>query len=414
MSRRLSWRPINFDRWQSLAFCLEQLGAKKSTNLNSAISNMRIAWERLGDDLDHLFIPAGLPGSHAAHHYHEPSDPEIRETALAAVGVDFETALVYLDIALQLSVECLNATGGLSPGNWEDLFRAAENGDPGLPTTARNTILYLQRTPQYVRNYNVVHPKALLPLIRIDNVGNASMVRHAIKASSDRQLKELNQLLHRVRPDIKDDALVGRDIHPHLALNWLGSVSYAVDDWEKLNELREAFGFLLPGAYEIGPFVDDMVEHFISIVPESAESRMVFAAGPTADRMRLVSPEDVAAPTYPSDRDAFVARMGEGEIASNSGNHELAAAIFRECITADPEEGLAYFCLGSELLALDQLDEGLEFIYKAKAIGMDAPEVLHKLILGHFNSGALHFRTREFGRSVPHYRRVHELSPADL
>ena len=412
MTTHLSWRPINFRRWNSLAAVLGDLGGMSTSALSSAILGMKVSWERLAEDLHHLFLPSGPPGTHAAHHFHGPPDPAIREQVLAAAAADYETSLMYLDIALQLTVQHLYAAVALGATDWPRLVRAAEQGVAGLATDAHDTILYLQRTPLYVRNDAIVHPQSLVPLTGFDNVGNLSLLRLSTAEPAEGQLEQLDELVHRVRPDLRPNLVVGQDIPPTMALNWVGTVSYTVDEWRQLNDLRAAFGFLLPGAYEIGPRVDQMVDHVIDTLPDSELKSIVFAAGPTA-RRPVPAVDDVPAARAP-DRERFAALLEEGINAGEAGEAERAAEIFRQCVELDPEEGVAHFCLGQELIALDQLEEGLEYVYRAQAIGWDRGEVRRRLIQGHFNLGARYFGAREFERSLPHYRRVHELDPTDL
>lgn len=413
MPTRLSWKPINFRRWNSLALVLQEIGGESTANLSRAILGMKVSWERLGEDLDRLFLPSGPDGTHAAHHFHPPPDPAVREQVLAEAAADYETALMYLDTALQLSVEYLGTAAGQPYQDWKRLFRAAEAGDPGLATDARDIILYLQRTPLYVRNDAIVHPGTLLPVTTFDNVGNLSFLRLSSATPTAEQVAQLDELLHRSRPEFRDDAKVGAEIDPTMALNWLGMVSHRVDDWRLLNELRETFGFLLPGAQEIGPRVDAMVDHFIAVLPESDLTRIVFAAGPTASRTEPAS-EEVSAPQH-ADKAKVEALVEEGIKAGEAGDHDRAVELFRQCVQLDPEEGYAHFLLGQELISLDLLEEGLEYIYQARALGgADGDAIRRKLIVGHFNLGARYFKEREIPKSIPQYRRVVELDSTDL
>lgn len=413
MPTHLSWKPINFVRWNNLAVVLGEVGNATTASLSNAILGMRVSWERMAEDLNQLFLPSGPPGTHAAHHFHGPPDPAVREEVLAAVVADYESSLMYLDVALQLSVKYLHGAAGQPYQDWKSLFKAAEQGKPGLAADAHDTILYLQRTPLYVRNDAIVHPGAMLPLTGFDSVGNLTLLRLSPATPTEDQLEQLNELLHHVRGDIRHDVRVGQHLTPPMALNWLGTVSYVVDDWKLLNQLREAFGFLLPGAYEIAPRVDAMVEQFIAVLPDSDFIRVTFAAGPTAARPQM-APEEVAAPKE-ADRKYFLALIEEGIAAGEAGEKERALRTFRQCLEVDPESGVACFLVGQELIDLDQLEEGLVYMYKAQAIGgCDPAEVRRKLILGHFNLGARHFTARQFGEAIPHYRRAYELDHTDL
>lgn len=54
----------------------------------------------------------------------------------------------------------------------EDAGRGGRTGDPGLATSARDQILYLQRTVLYARHKGIVHPRGHISLVSFDNVGN--------------------------------------------------------------------------------------------------------------------------------------------------------------------------------------------------------------------------------------------------
>ena len=79
MARHLSWTPINFVRWESLALVSQEIGGETTASLSRAILGMKVSWDRLGEDLDRLFLPSGPAGTHAAYHFHGPPDPAVRE-----------------------------------------------------------------------------------------------------------------------------------------------------------------------------------------------------------------------------------------------------------------------------------------------------------------------------------------------
>lgn len=411
MTTRLSWKPINFERWTSFAFVLGELGGSSTTSLSRAILGMQVSWERMAEDLDQLFVPSGPPGTHAAHHFHSPSDPTIRARVQASVVTDYESALMYMDPALNQSVQRLKTVGDHPYKDWGDLVKAAEKGQHGLATEARDTILYLQRTPLYVRNNAIVHPGDLLPLAGFDNVGNLYLHNVSTVVSSADQIEELNNLVHEFLPWIRADAKVGEMIAPWMALNWLGSVACQVDDWRLLNELRQSFGFLLPGAQEIGPQVDRMVDHFIAALPTTEFVRVAFAVGTTSCREHSVE-EPVAAPRQ-ANRRTFEDLREAGIHASKTGQREKAMTLFRQCVDIDPEDAEARFLLGQELIGACELEEGLRWIYEAQAIGYEMDWIRRELVIGHFNLGVHYFTARDYDQSVPHYRRAYELDPTD-
>ena len=242
----LSWRPVNFDRWLCLAGATSDATPVQASNLVAAIGRMRVSWDRLRDDVGEFFVPSGPPGTHAYHHFHAPADPGIRERVLDACAADYETFLVYLEIALQLSTRCASGPAGLAMQNWKTLAEAAARGDLGLAVRARDEILYLQRTVLYARHKGIVHPRDHISLVSFNNVGNITFWRVAPEPD-DRLLAELNALVHQVRPEIRPDAQVGRDIPVHLALSMVGSVASRVADPERLEALRDGLGYTLPG-----------------------------------------------------------------------------------------------------------------------------------------------------------------------
>lgn len=128
----LSWKPVNFDRWLCLAGATSDAAPVQASDLVAAIERMRVSWDRLRNDVGELFVPSGPPGTHAHHHFHGPADPGVRERVLNACAADYETFLVYLEIALQLSTRCTSGPAGLAMQNWKTLAEAAARGDPGL------------------------------------------------------------------------------------------------------------------------------------------------------------------------------------------------------------------------------------------------------------------------------------------
>jgi Flp pilus assembly protein TadD len=411
--RELSWKPINFHRWIALTYVLSLHDPVSAAKLRSAVLGFKLAWGRQAEDLDRLFVPSGPPGTHAAHHFHLPVDPSDRDEALAAAIVDYESALIYLDIALAETVRTLHSAGVLPDvETWTRLVRAAESSSDGLAGSARDTILYLQRTPLYVRNKALVHPKTLLPVVRTDNVGNLLFYRIAITNQTPEQLEELNDLLHEVRMDIDVNFRVGVEIDAQMALNWIGALSDQVDDWQKLNSLRESFGFLLPGAYEIAPKVDRLIDACIEQVPRSEVSEIALAAGPMDSRgprpSRVVEGANDQVDQKQLD---FLER--EGMRVGNDGDHHGAAKIFAELVRLNPEDGLAHLNLGRALISIDELEAGLRHLYVSRAISATADEVRGLLIKGHFNLGVRHYKAGRFVEAVPHYRRVVELDPHD-
>jgi len=73
-----------------------------------------------------------------------PIDPE-RANILVACVVDYESALLFLDTALDATARGLGASGAVPVRRWTDLVNVAEDGD-SFSTGTNRDILYLQRT----------------------------------------------------------------------------------------------------------------------------------------------------------------------------------------------------------------------------------------------------------------------------
>lgn len=411
MPTRLSWKPINFDRWVSLGVATAGNEIAVADGMISAVNRMRLAWERLASDLDRLFLPSGRVGSHAHHDFHAPADPAERQAVLDACAVDYETALVYLEVALQLTTRLVSAAARWPYQNWKTLEKAAERGDPGIATDARDIILYLARTPLHARHKAVIHLHEHVSVGRFDNVGNLTFSR-LVEKPDRTLLEELDRLMHEVRPEIKDTARVGADIPADIALTLIGAVASKVRDPGRLNYLREHLGYSLPGPCEVAPAVDAMVDAFIAALPGNSFRRMAFAAGPTGARPKP-APEEVAGPTEPHDVAVVETAFQEALDAGTAGDHQRAANEFRRVIELDPENADAHFNLAEALLSLDEPGEAIEHLQAAAAIALPMEQVRRLLMRAHFNHGAAAYTRGDMSIAAANYRRVCELDPAD-
>jgi tetratricopeptide (TPR) repeat protein len=411
LMKRLSWKPINFDRWLCLA-AVAGGSADAADNLVAAIERMRLSWERLRDDLDELFLPSGPPGTHAYHHFHAPSDPSLRERVLNACALDYETFLVYLEIGLQQSTQCVSGPAKLPMQNWKTLAEAAERGDAGLATEARDKILYLQRTVLYARHKGIVHPRAHIQLVSYDNVGNIMFWRLA-PTLDEALVADLNNLLHEVRPDIRPEAKAGTAISVHMALTWVGSVASRVKDGKRFESLRDGLGYTLPGPYEVAPAVDAIVDAFIAALPETDFGKVAFAAGPTNSR-RAPEAEDVAGPMAPEDPALVEHLFEEAASAGNAGRHQDAADGFRRILGLDPENGGAHLNLAKALIQLDDPEAAIEHLQAATAIEVPVADARPVLIQAHFNAAAAAFNRGDSAVAIANYRRVCELALDDV
>jgi len=141
MTKQLSWAPINWDRWDALAWVIDEVDSGAANNLTGTLPKLATSWERLWQDLNDLFM-AGPRGTYAHHHYRSPIDPE-RANILVACVVDYESALLFLDTALDATARGFGASGAVPVRRWKDSVNVAEAGD-SLSTETNRDILYLQ------------------------------------------------------------------------------------------------------------------------------------------------------------------------------------------------------------------------------------------------------------------------------
>lgn len=412
--RLLSWRPINCDRWLALAAATAVADPYGSANLATAVARLRASWERLGSDLLDLFVPSGEPGTHAHHHYHAPIDPEQRERVLSACAADYDAALVFLDVALELSTRCTARAAGSKVDTWKALVKMAENPTGPLAAEVRERILYLQRTVLYARNFAVAHPLDQLGVVRFDNVGNITFCRMVERIDTD-VVPQLDDFLHRLRPDIAEAHGVGQAIEPHLALTWIGSIAGTLNDADRkaFGDLRGALGFWLPGPYEVAPAVNAMVDDFAAMVPADDFSAIALHAHRGHDRE---TPEVLAAvpPTLPPiDRAAVEAAIDRGCQIGDDGDNVEAAACFRQALELDPENGVAHWLLAEALSQVDQFTESLQHFAVAEAVGVGGLPGGRSMQRTLFNAGAAAYRAGRFAEAASYYGLVVERSPVD-
>ena len=408
----LSWRPVNFDRWLCIAGATSGTAGVQASNLVAAIERMRLSWDRLREDLGALFVPSGPPGTHAYHHFHAPADPGARQRALDACAADYETFLVYLEIALQLSTRCISGPAGLTMQNWKTLAEAAARGDPGLAGDARDQIFYLQRTVLHARHKGIVHPRDHISLVSFDNVGNITFWRVAPEPD-DTLLAELNTVLHQVRPDISPDAIAGSDIPVHLALTWVGAAVSRVTDPGRLEALRDGLGYTLPGPNEVAPAVDAMVDAFIAALPQSEFGKVAFAAGPTGERISTGGSAEVSGPVEPGDPGLVEQLLDEAIRAGREGRHQEAADGFERVLRLDPESGSVHLNFGKALIQLGDPEEAIEHLQAAVALEVPLSTARPDLIRAHFNAAVAAFNRGDMLSATANYQRACELDPSD-
>ncbi len=47
MTKQLSWAPINWDRWDALAWVIDEVDSGAANNLTGTLSKLATSWERL-------------------------------------------------------------------------------------------------------------------------------------------------------------------------------------------------------------------------------------------------------------------------------------------------------------------------------------------------------------------------------
>lgn len=413
MSRLMSWRPINCDRWSALAAVTASADQYGADNLIAALARLRVSWERLRNDLEELFVPSGPVGTHAHHHYHAPVDPEQRESVLAACVVDYESALLFLDIALDLSARCVGALTHSNVTRWKHHVTAAEKPDSGYSGEVRRRILYMQRTVLYARNFAVAHPQDHTGFVRYDNVGNITFCR-MVREPDAALMPKLDELLHRARPEMSDDHHVGVTIDPHLALTWIGSNSGLLNESDRkaFTDLREALGYWLPGPYEVAPAVDALVEDFIAMLPAGGFGDIALRGRARDSMSTSIATEEVAAPRLAS-AEEVKAEVNGGVVAGNDGDHVTAAGYFRRAVELDPENGDAHWLLAEALAQLGEYDESLERFAIARSIGVSSAHDPQSQVLALFNGGATAYQRSAFSEAASYYRRVLDFDPSD-
>jgi hypothetical protein len=160
------------------------------------------------------FSLPGPPGTHAHEHYHPPFGPDEYQRVLTACVTDYESALLFLDVALEVTACGVGTVSGLPIAKWRDLVKLAEESEDRISESLTNQVLYLQRVMLYARNYAIAHPGGQLATVSHDNVGNIMYWRVPAKVDTC-LLAEADELLHKVRPEIvSTSALTSRRTTP--------------------------------------------------------------------------------------------------------------------------------------------------------------------------------------------------------
>jgi tetratricopeptide (TPR) repeat protein len=401
MSRLMSWRPIEFDRWKAFALAISDADASLGGNLESAISRLEVSWSRLRADLLDLFVPAGPDGSHSHHHFHAPTDPSERHRVISSAIADYEGALFAFDVALELSAQALYP-GDANP--WHTLLHAAE------ATNASNfdrAVLYLQRTVLWARNWAVAHPLSHVTGLTFDNVGNAIWTRHQLPANVE-AIPDLDNLLHAVRPDIQKNAHVGNEIEAALALCWIGSEAWKLDSSQRLSfeAARRALTFWLPYPYEVADQTNVFLDGLVAALPDTDFKRLVFGSSPPIRDAEWETDEVPDEKAGPVDWD--------DELAAVSGDPDGELALFESYLVEYPDNADLLFNVGLARYHLNNYEGAAEAFSRASALAGLNPQYRKVWADSHYNIGAREYNAKNFGTALAHYRRAVDLNPTDL
>ena len=387
----------------------DEVDSGAASNLTGTLPKLVTSWERLRQDLNDLFIPVGPWGTHAHHHYRSPIDPE-RANILVACVVDYESALLFLDTALDATARGLGASGAVPVRRWTDLVNVAEAGD-SFSTETNRDILYLQRTVLFSRNKGIAHPSDELVEVTHDSFGNITFWR--LRETPDwSRLGELDALLHRTRPDIRLDAHVGLHVSPELALTWIGGQAgdLTPEDRKLFEQLRAGLGYWLPGPYDVAPTVNRFLEGVIADLTRRGRGSICLRAAPppaetdTQPEVPGSCPVPSRAATEAVERAISIAEAGDRAAA-----HDQLA----ELLEANPDNAVVHLAFAESLQLVERFVEALEHYRTAEALGVPYPDIRDALALCHFNLAAAAFNRRDTSDAVAHYRAVLRHDPRD-
>ncbi|HET6916361.1 MAG TPA: hypothetical protein VFH56_09770 [Acidimicrobiales bacterium] len=298
----LEWRPPEFSpRLKSYGeFPIEMLGTiaaslgRDNEYLTLAIGEtahrIAVCWTRLKDSYLEWFEPMGPPGLHMHIHYRSPQDPMRRSIVQSSMVVDYEAALVFLDVTFELTAQAIGTFVG-RPLTWQKLLAEAEKPDADLeewlhPDVARS-IRHIQRTVLYARNKAIVHPGRHYVGLRTDNTGDVTYLRVPMETPDAHSLTRLEALL-RSRYELREGLAVdptivetkGNAVPPWMVITWLDKVAGDLGDAERieLQELRELVGYSLPSIRDIAEvsdtFLSGIVQSFGDLALERREAQV--------------------------------------------------------------------------------------------------------------------------------------------
>lgn len=403
----LGWKALPTKRWDAVAWVLSAYDDGAANNLSGAVPKLRLAWTRLGEDLERFFIPSGPPGTHAYSHYHPPVDPDARRELVDACVVDYESALLFLDVALDATARGLAAASGLSCPTWKRLVALAEGGRSLSPQLAED-VLYLHRTVLWARNKAIAHPKDHLLEVSWDAVGNLSFWRLS-PAFSVTDLTRVDQLLHRVRPDIPPNAQVGQGVPVYLALTWIGTCAgtLSADDRRLFEDLRSALGYQLPPPHEIADAVSRFLEGVVTLLPTDQRGHLALLPLPASPDPL---PRETHRPDHPLEGDAEISAAYDLREAQGL---EAAMAALEPLVDRLPDSALLHIAMADVLTDLKRYEDAIVHCRLAGAVGWPVPGMQPKLATCHFNLGAAAYGAGDMTTAARHYREVTRLQPRD-
>jgi tetratricopeptide (TPR) repeat protein len=413
MGQLMSWRPINFDRWTAVAYAVADADPGARNDLMSAIPRLRLSWGRLRDDLRGLFQPSGPAGTHAHHHYHPPFAPAEHQRVLIACVADYESALLFLDVALDASAHGVGTVSGIPIETWRHLVRLAEEHDSRITQSLADRVLYLQRTVLYARNKAIAHPGGQLATMSYDNVGNVIFWRlpTAVEPSL---LAAADELLDKVRPDIAERYHVGADISPFMALTWIATRAAELepDDRKLFEDLRVGLGYWLPGPYEIAENVNSALDELIALIPADGFGAIALHGRiPVSARAPAADAEEIAAPT--EDPRAGIGEIERAVSLGEAGKLDDAQSALAAIVAEHPESAIGHLAMAETLHKMERYPEAIEHYRLAQAIGLPGAEIKGGLADSHFNLAAAAYNEGDLATAVAHYRAVVSLQPDD-
>jgi len=398
----MSWAPIEFERWHAFAIGASFQDQNAAANLRTAITRVDVSWSRLRQDLLDLFLPSGPEGTHAHHHYHAPSDPTERRRVISATIADYEAALTGIDVALELSAEVYYP--GTKDAWKKKMLKAAELSNA---TNFDRAVLYLQRTPQWSRNYAIVHPLNHVTCLHFDHVGNAMWVRQRRDDPDPAVLADLDTLLHQARGEMDPTKYVGGDIDPAMALTWTGSVAGTLSEHQRkaFESARKELTFWLPYPHEVASYLNTFIGGLIAQLPESDFKTLVFGGSPS--QLAALSLDDVPEPKVgPVDWD--------DELEAIAGDPEKELELFERYLKDFPDNPGLLNNIGVAKYRLGHHEEAIEAFTRAAAVGGMEPDLAKSLADSHYNIGAREYNFGNFEVALGHYRRAVELNPTDV